>query len=177
LKAVNKKILTLPLRLALITLIIGALFKIMHWPYSKELMFLGGISIGVMYTIRFLKKTRRLRLDYIKLALVILWLISYLVNVFKLYTPPYVIEICIIILFIWWYAEEGFTYLKNRKFKKKGLVKILYYFLLITASTFFLFGILFKIQHWPYGSLLFTLGIVMMCIMLIVDYIVIEQTH
>jgi hypothetical protein len=45
LKDVQKKILTFSLRIALIILIIGALFKIMHWPYANRLMLIGGVSI------------------------------------------------------------------------------------------------------------------------------------
>ncbi|WP_299121296.1 hypothetical protein [uncultured Winogradskyella sp.] len=172
----NKKILTLPLRLALVILIIGALFKVMHWPYSKELMFFSGISIGLMYIIRFLNKKSKITLDYVKLGLVTLWVISYLINVFHLYSIPYVIEICLIVLFIWWFAEEGIFYFKNRKFKKKGLVKVIYYTLLLIGLTAFLFGLLFKIQHWPYGSLLFVLGTLMLCIILILDYLVIKKS-
>ncbi len=147
----------------------------MHWPYSRELMFLGSIAIGVIYLIRFFNKKPKLRLDYVKLALVIIWVFSYFINVFHLYNIPYVIEVCLIILFIWWYAEEGFTYFKNRKFKKKGLVRVMYYILLVIGLTTFLFGLLFKIQHWPYDSLLFVLGTLTLCLILVIDYFVIER--
>lgn len=173
-KELGKKTLILPLRLALVILIIGALFKVMYWPYSKELMFFGSISIGVMYLIRFLNKKPKLKLDYVKLALVMVWTLSYFIKVFHLYNIPYVIEICLTILFIWWFSEEGYSYFKNRKFKKRGLVKVSYYILVAIASVGILFGILFKIQHWPYGSLLFMLGTITLCLILIIDYLVIE---
>ena len=66
----NSKILTFPLRLALIILIFGALFKIMHWPYANMLMLIGGVSIGLLYTIRFYFNTKKSKLDYVKLDMI-----------------------------------------------------------------------------------------------------------
>jgi len=169
--------LTFPLRVAVVILIIGALFKVMHWPYSQKLMFIGGIAIGVLYVLRFLYKKSKQRLDYIKLAIVLLWVLSYLVKAFHLYNIPYIIEICILVLFIWWLIEDGFNYFKRRKFKKRGLVKIVYYLLFGFASAGIIFGSLFKIQHWPYGSELFVLGTLTICALLIIDYFVIERAE
>ena len=146
----------------------------MYWPYSKELMFIGCISTGVLYTIRFIYKKSKNTLDYIKLILVLLWLFRYFVQSFHLYKIPFLLEICIIILFLWWFAEEGFFYFKNKKFKKKGIFKYVYYLTCwLTALTLF-FGILFKIQHWPYGSLMFTLGVLLLCVVLLLDYFKVE---
>lgn len=173
-KSLQKKILTLPIRIALIILIIGALFKIMHWPYYKELMLIGALSIGVIYVVRFIYKKEKTKLDYAKLALVILWLFNYLSQVFHLYNIPYIVDICIVVLFFWWFIEEGFFYLKNRKFKTSKIIKVVYYFLIGLTVFLLLFGTLFKIQHWPYGSLMFTLGILLLCLILILDYIIVE---
>ncbi len=173
-KTSEKKILTFPIRLALIVLIIGALFKIMHWPNSKELMLIGALSVAVLYTIRFLNKAHKKTLDYIKLSLILLWLHNYFVQSFHLYKIPFLLEICFIILLIWWFAEEGFFYFLNRKFKKRGLLKITYYLLIGLTFFMLLFGILFKIQHWPYGSLVLLFGTLFLCLTLILDYFVIE---
>jgi len=172
----SKKILTLPLRIALITLIIGALFKIMHWPYSKELMFIGGISIGVLYIIRFFYTRPKSKIDFVKLAIVLLWVYSYLIKVFHLNNMPYVIEICLVVLLIWWFVEDGLLYFKSRKFKKKGMVKKVYYALVLLTIFLLLFGILFKLQHWPFGSELFILGILILSLILILDYYLIEKS-
>ena len=169
-----RKILTLPLRLGLIILILGALFKVMHWPYSKELMFIGAISIGVLYIIRFIYKKEKSKLDYVKLSLVIMWLFYYLTQVFHLYNIPYIVEICLVLLFFWWFTEEGVFYFKNQKFKTNRFLKITYYLLIGITSFLLLFGMLFKTQHWPYGSLMFTLGVVLLCVILILDYFRLE---
>jgi hypothetical protein len=176
LKELDKKILTLPLRLALILLIIGALFKIMHWPYSSILMFIAGVSLTVLYTIRFLNKKTKSRLDYIKLALVLLWLISYFLKVFHLFKHRYILDIGVAILFIYWFLNDNPNYLMKRKFKKKGVVKVIYQILKVFTILSLIFGVLFKIQHWPYGSILFTQGILFLCILLILDYFIKERS-
>lgn len=173
----SRKILTLPLRLVLIVLIFGALFKVMHWSYAKELMLIGGISIGVLYTIRFFNKKNKVQLDYVKVAFVLLWILNYFIKAFHLFSIPYILELALLILFLWWFISEGMDYINNRSFKKKGIIiKIIYYLLIgITVISLF-FGVLFKIQHWPYGSELFVLGTLLLCIALVLDYFVIEET-
>lgn len=173
----NSKILTFPLRLALVILIFGALFKIMHWPYAYNLMLFGGVSIGLLYTIRFFYKSEKSKLDYIKLAMILIWVFSYLAKVFHLFIIPYVFEILFLILFIYWFFIEGTTYFKNRNYRKNKFIKAIYYFLIVlTILTMFL-GITFKIQHWPYGSLLFSLGVLQLNILLIFDYFLIDRRN
>lgn len=173
----NIKILTFPLRIALIVLIFGALFKVMHWPYAGQLMLIGAILIGVLYTIRFSNKHDKSKLDYVKLALILLWVFNYLVNAFHLFNIPYVFEILLLILFIYWFIEEGIMYIKNRKLKKNKFLKALYYILIgITIFVLFL-GIVFKIQHWPYGSILFVLGVLILNMLLILDYFIIDRSN
>jgi hypothetical protein len=51
--------------------LIGSLFKIMHWP-GENLLFLSLIAIAVIYTIRFMAKKQKRLLDVLKL----LWVIT-----------------------------------------------------------------------------------------------------
>jgi hypothetical protein len=175
LKDKKTKILTLPIRIALVILVFGALFKLMHWSYAKELMFFGGILIGTLYSIRFLNKKEKTLLDYVKLSFVFLWLFSYLVQVFHLFSISYIFEICLLILFVWWFFKEGIFYFKNRKFKKNGFAKVLYYIILGLALLSLFFGFIFKIQHWPYGAQLFVSGVLLLNTILILDYFIIER--
>lgn len=171
----NSKILTFPLRLAVIILTFGALFKVMHWPFAKQLMLIGGVSLGLLYTIRFVYKKNKSKLDYVKLTMILLWVFSYIVKAFHLINMPYIFEIVLLIFFIYWLAVEGISYFKNRKYKKNKFLKAIYYILIgLTVFTLF-FGITFKIQHWPYGALLFTLGVLMLNILLIFDYFLVDR--
>ncbi|MCT4628724.1 hypothetical protein [Winogradskyella sp.] len=174
-KNIQKKILTFPLRIALIILIIGALFKIMHWPYANRLMLIGGVSISILYLIRFLYKKPKNKIDFVKLSLVFLWLINYLIDAFHVFNIPYLFEALLVALFIWWFTEEGVFYFKNRKFKRKGIIKMFYYLICYLTLLALSLGILIKIQHWPYGSLIFVLGVLLLCLVLILDYFLIEH--
>ena len=171
----NSKILTFPLRLALIILIFGALFKIMHWPYANMLMLIGGVSIGLLYTIRFFFKTKKSKLDYVKLAMILIWVFSYLVKAFHIFYVPFVFETLLLILFIYWFFVEGIDYFRNRTYRKNKFLKAVYYILIGLAIFTLFFGVSIKIQHWPYGSFVFTLGILQANILLIFDYFIIDR--
>jgi hypothetical protein len=147
----------------------------MHWPYANILMLFGGVLISLLYTIRFIFKKKKVILDHVKLVMILLWMISYLNSAYHAFNIPYVFEIVLLILFIYWFIFEGMYYFKYRKYKKNAFFKA-FYFLLISMTIFALFfGILFKIQHWPYGALLFTSGILLMSILLIYDYFLIDR--
>ncbi len=171
----TKKILTLPLRLAIIITIFGALYKIMHWPYGYQLILIGYTTIILLYTFRFLNKNKKERLDYVKYGLVVLWVFSFFNQVFNLINLPYSFEILLSALFIWWLVEEGFSYFTSRKLKNSKVLKIFYYTLILITILLIVFGVLFKISHWPYGSLLFTFGILLLSFMLIFDYFAIKR--
>lgn len=173
----STKILTFPLRLAIIVLIFGALFKVMHWSYATHLMFISSITIGLLYAIRFIYKRDKTKLDYVKLTLVLLWVFSYLIKVFHLFYIPYLFEISLLILFIYWFIAEGMTYFKNRKLKKNKFIKVIYYILIVQTICTLFFGIIFKISHWPYGALMLTLGILMLNILLIYDYFLVDRRN
>ena len=171
----NSKILTFPLRIAIIVLIFGVLFKIIHWPFAHNLMLLGGASIGILYTIRFVYKKEKTILDYTKLAMILIWVFNYLANAFQLFYVPYIYEILLLGLFIYWFYVEGISYFKNRTYRKNRFLKAVYYILIGLTIFTVVFGILFKIQHWPYGALLFIIGVLLLSLLLIFDYFIVDR--
>ncbi|MGJ8548418.1 GldL-related protein [Winogradskyella wichelsiae] len=90
---------------------------------------------------------------------------------------PYLFEILLLILFIYWFIIEGPVYIKNRKFTKNRFLKVCYKILIALTAFMVFFGLLFKIQHWPYGSLLFVLGILSLNILLFLDYFLIDRSQ
>ena len=52
-------------------IIVGALFKIMHWPGGAICLMVGFIGIAVIYTIRFIKKPTKNQLDIMKWVYVV----------------------------------------------------------------------------------------------------------
>lgn len=60
-------------------IIVGILFKIMHWPGLLVLLGLGYVGVIVTYGIRFILKKNKFRQDYLRLLLVIsIFIYSYL---------------------------------------------------------------------------------------------------
>ena len=53
--------------------ILGAMFKIMHWPFAGPILLTSFLSIVITYTIRFYNKKEKRRLDILKF----IWVLSY----------------------------------------------------------------------------------------------------
>ncbi len=171
----TKKILTFPLRIVLILVIYSVLFKIMHWPYANQLLLIGSVLLMLLYSIRFLYKTEKTRIDIVKLGLVLVWTVNLVLKTYHIAFIAYALELILLILFVWWFIEDGLNYFTSRQLINNGFVKFFYYGFCIVAITLIIFGALFKIQHWPYGSLILTFGFLLLSIMLIVDYFVIKR--
>ncbi len=165
-------VLSIFLRFSISILLIGALFKIQHWPYDSVLLILGTAGILFFYSILFLLKKEKKRLDYVKEALVVLWCLNYGYQALHLYNLSIVFNIILLILFGWWFINEGTNYFSKSHFKVGGAGKIVFIIFVIIAIGFIVLGMLFKILHWPYGILLFTLGILLASFLVIIDYFV-----
>lgn len=167
----RSKTLTLPIRITLALLIIGILFKIQNLPFSRQIILISGTIISILYTIRFFLKKNKVVLDYVKLPLVIIWVSIYLVKMIHILNIHYLFNIILFALFGYWFINEGTSYFSNnRKLKKSKLLKAIYYALSIVTFLLILFGAFFKIQHWPYSSIMLTIGFLSLAIMVIVDY-------
>ena len=59
-------------RIAIALIFIGAIFRIMHYSYSNPVLIAGFIMVILLYFLSFLKKPVKKRLDYYKLAWVII---------------------------------------------------------------------------------------------------------
>lgn len=56
------------IKFGVIVSVVGAMMKIMHWPFADELLIIGLISTPLVYSIFFLKKETKSGLDFLKLA-------------------------------------------------------------------------------------------------------------
>jgi hypothetical protein len=54
-------------------IVIGSLFKVQHWPYASELLFIGLPSGLFIYLVHFLRKANHFLFDYLKLTWVVLY--------------------------------------------------------------------------------------------------------
>ena len=107
-----KKILTLPLRIALAILIVGSLLKIMHWPNGNLVMNIGFATIFILYPIRFWKKDLKTLIDWIKLGLALCWALNGILTIEKLPVKNILSNITLG-LFMTWVLLEGISYLKK----------------------------------------------------------------
>jgi hypothetical protein len=53
--------------------VIGALMKIMHWPFASPILLIGLVCTPIIYVLHFLKKHSKHRLDVLKLTWVIIF--------------------------------------------------------------------------------------------------------
>ena len=160
------------LRVCISVLLMGALFKIMHWPYATIVMLVSISGILLLYPLKFWFIREKSTMEYVKLALVVLWCLNYLTKVLHLYQLPLFFNIVLVLLFIWWFINEGETALNFRNIKIKGVLKIFYMAIAIIAIGCIVLGALFKIQHWSYSNLLFVIGMTITSILVTVDHFV-----
>jgi hypothetical protein len=153
----GKKILTVPLRISVAFICIGALLIIQHWPFGKVLVTAAFGTILILYPIRFYKKNKIALPDIIALMLVCSWSLH---GIFTVLHLPFRIIFTIIAIasLITWSALKGIEKYSSGKAENKGnFFSIL---LFGCAAFFILAGVAFKILHWPYAPVLLVTGFV-----------------
>ena len=170
-----KKIFGLILRLFVSLLIFAVLFKVMHWPYANTILLPAVAGILIFYSIRFLFKNQKNSLDYIKLIFVFTWSFTYLNSNFYFIQIPKLLEFIPLVLFAWWFINEGTSYFSLSKLKGNSSFKIFYSIFLVLTLGLVILGIILRILHWPYGALLFTLGMLLASIFVVIDFFAREK--
>ena len=153
------------IRLSLSIVIIGILFKIMHWSYSQALMTIGLGLIVLLYPIRYYFKKNKRLIDHVKLVLGICLPIHYYVNVFHL-PSFFLLTILSFGAFIFWLILELYEMYQNNTNKS---LKVFPFGILSINIFFVLFGIFFKLWHYPNANLILILGFVLLFAYFIVD--------
>ncbi len=141
-------------RISIGFLIIGAMFKIMHWPGANVILLGSLLFIGLFSAARFISIKAKLPLDYIRLMLAE----SFVINaIFGFLHWPYKVIpwILLFISFILWIWYDGFAFSQNKTPKEKIPDVIL-----IIGGILVGFGIIFKIMHWPYAGIMLVIGFV-----------------
>ena len=154
-----KKILKMPLRIAIAALLFGMLAKILEWPYAKEVMLFGFSAIGILYIFRFLKKKERQFIDYTKLVLIVFWATN---GIFRVLDFPYTLffQIITAIAFVTWFIMEGTAYfLDEDRRAKNSIGQILWNCLLVVGTLGVIAGTILKVLDWGYAIHLLSLGI------------------
>jgi hypothetical protein len=171
-KSEQKKILKVPLRLSISILIIGMLFKIMHWPYGAEIVACAFGAIIIVYPFRFWNKKPKFVIDYVKLILLISWALNGIFTILHLPYKIYLSAVASISLIVWLVMEASRYFRKGVKEESKSSSPISSYGVLSVSGILIFIGVLFKIMHWPGAGPLLILGLSTVAIWFVVDLII-----
>jgi hypothetical protein len=170
----NKKILKLPLRFSLAILLFGILAKLLEWSIASNILLLAFAALGILYVARFISKSEKKFIDYIKLVLVSFWSIY---GIFTILNFPYTMFFLTMtaITFLLWFILEGTAYfLDQDRRAKNSLYHIIWNSVLVVATIGVIAGSLLKILHWDYSFHLLSLGITLIAAYILKDVFVPE---
>lgn len=158
------------LRIAISILLIGLLSKVLHWPFSIELINIGYGLIFIFYILRFYLKKIKTNLDWIKLLLITTWCVYGVILMNHLpFRLPF--QIATIVIFLIWYFKEGFIeYYDKTEYlsEKQKPYKTLLNSIPIIGFILMQLGVLFKIMHWPGASVSLIVGVVICIVSLFI---------
>ncbi len=131
----------------------------MHWPLPGMILFTGVIGIIIFYGLQFFQKQQKTLLGYSKLALLISFLIYYLLQVLHLpysYFFRILTQIALLAVVLVFIRDVLFMKPSNSKesaneLQKSSLQKRLSYVLYEIAAVGIIVGAQFKILHWEFG--------------------------
>ncbi|MFK8046384.1 MAG: hypothetical protein AB8B72_12885 [Crocinitomicaceae bacterium] len=144
--------------LAIASLLVGSLFMIMHWPYSRGILFVGYCGLFLVYPRYALFKARKKVFTLIKVSGVLLFTgfktLSFLYpdyqEIFKLFSSFGIL----LFLVIWLYQYMGFENFQSTMGER--LVALAF----LVGSSILAVGLLFKIIHWPPATIIIVIGLV-----------------
>ncbi|MFT5822984.1 MAG: hypothetical protein ACI8ZM_004241 [Crocinitomix sp.] len=163
-----------PVFIAIAVLIVGILFKIMHWPYANWLLNIGACAVSFFYFLRFLAKPEKVKLDYAKLAVVISFFIRFIVYIFHF--PGRVVTSAIFLISLGVFVslsiglpffqnktnEDGSTQTQSNADITKNVIVIIGIFAVVIGS-------ISKIMHWPGANISLVIGLIIIAAWAILD--------
>ena len=163
---VSKKVLSIPLAVALCILTIGTLVHIQHWPFGLEIKLMSSLTIGLLYLIRYAYKQSKSLKDITKVIMVFTWT---LLNVFVLYKliDLFLLRVILEIAGIVWLALEIRDILKKEPTWKRANTPQLIGMGIVIMHAISMF------QHWPFQIEIYFIALfapLFMAIGFIIDY-------
>ncbi|MEM9144151.1 MAG: hypothetical protein AAGA86_14270, partial [Bacteroidota bacterium] len=152
-------------------LLLAMLGKALQLPYASTLMFIAFGVIGILYGIRFWKKTEKAFIDYVKLVLVVFWTTN---GIFRILDFPYtvVFQVIIGISFLTWFVMEGTAYfLDEDRRAKNSLSQILWNCAMVGGTLAIICGSLLRVLQWDYAVPLFIIGVVIVVAYILKDVV------
>ncbi len=154
----DKKVLKTPLRISLVTLLMGMLMQMADWPYAAGVLFTSFLALGLLYAVRFSKKENKRPVAYVKMILVLFWTTN---GLLRLMDFPYtlIFQIGTAIMFIAWFAMEGTAYFMDDDRKaRNSFVAIFWNFAMVFGVLLIIGGGLMHLLEWEYSTTTLTIG-------------------
>lgn len=148
----KKKLLSIPLAIALCTLTIGLLFSVQHWRFGVEINLISWLAIGVLYTIRYASKNPINVKDTFKVIMVITWVFLNVYAMFKPYDLLFVRIILVASVAGWFVLEMRDIITKKPKWERANLPQMI-------GISIVIFHLVFRLQHWPGLVILYLLSL------------------
>lgn len=168
---ISKKSINLYLKISIAVIILGILFKILHYSFAVFFFLTGALGIIIFYSLRFALKRPKKLLDYSKLFLVTTFIIQYVLRVFHRSFGgifSLLAQIALVIFMVLLVRDVFFVKDQSEKFDhetnpNKSFKKGLNYLLYAIAAIGIIVGASVKILHWQFGfingNVLLTIGL------------------
>lgn len=155
----TKKVLKTPLRVSLVTLLVGMVMRMLDLPYAAGILLSAFLSIAILYAIRFSKKENKKPVAYIKMILVLFWTTNGLLRIMDF---PYtlIFQIGTAITFVTWFAMEGTAYFMDEDRKARNtMAEIFWNFAMVVGVLIIIGGGLMHLLEWEYSISTLTVGL------------------
>lgn len=169
----EKKILRTPLRIAISLLVVGFLCKTSHITIAGNLLIIISLAtIGILYGLRFLKKSKKGFLEYTKLVLVTFWALNGIFKILDLSFTEF-FQVMGSLAFIVWVIMEGTSYFVDDKDDNTSdVVYFIWNTLMIIGILAIIIGSLTKILEWEYSIPTLITGFILVTAYILKDLLV-----
>lgn len=157
----RRKILSIPIAIAIIVLFVGSYLKIRNQAYSYELSMFGSVALGALYCLRFIAKDQKRIVDVVKVIMLILWIV---VGVLSLHQEWYFyLLLALLIIGSVWMILELRSLLFQKSFQEK-INPVLWFGALLMCMEF-----VCRVKSWPIVAVLSLLGLFVLSIGFFID--------
>jgi hypothetical protein len=167
----QNKIILILLAIALCVLVIGSVFRILHWHFSFELKLTSFIGIGVIYAIRYgLKQSKNIK-DLAKVTMVLSWVFFSVFAMYKMNNLVFFLIILAVSGSTWLAIEVWDINLKKPKSERANVPQLM-------GMLFSIICYIFRIQHWPFAGPMFLIsliGLILLAIGFVVDTLELQK--
>lgn len=155
-----------PIRFGLSIIVLGALFKIMHWPGANLIFMIGCITTSIIQLVKFLRIKTKLPRDYMVSTFIIAFVTYYMMKV--LHWPWSIIPLTIACLamltaLIYQMINPSKDVLQTKSANNKASL------IFLIAGALTILGAVFKIMHLPLANPFLIAGLGIFAFFLVFD--------